>query len=89
MGIHDLQRGLDALRRALAEVLESGFDGLDPVPVTAYDGPLRRPARTADLPWLLTQTSQSRRDGDRRRRPATTTPRSPPPRSRTRPRAAA
>ncbi len=59
MGIHDLQRGLDALRRALAEVLDSGFDGLEPAPVTAYDGPLRRPARTPDLPWLLAQTSQS------------------------------
>ncbi len=59
MGLHDLQRGLDALRRALAEVLDQGFDGLEPLPVTAYDGPLRRPARTPDLPWLLAQTSQS------------------------------
>jgi RNA polymerase sigma-70 factor (ECF subfamily) len=60
MGLHDLQRGLDALRRALAGVLESGFDEhLRPMPVTAYDGPLRRPARTPELPWLLAQTSQS------------------------------
>ena len=59
MGIHDLQRGLDALRRALAEVLETGLDLPQPLPVTAYDGPLRRPGRTADVPWLLAQTSQS------------------------------
>src|SRR6201989_3245835 len=61
MGLHDLQRGLDALRRALAHVLESGLDGpaLAPVPVTSYDGPLRRPAGTPDLGWLLAQTSQS------------------------------
>ena len=55
MGAHELQRGLNALRRALAEFLESG---LDPVPVTAYDGPLRRPDSLADSSWLLTQTSQ-------------------------------
>src|SRR4051812_43405943 len=59
MGLHDLQRGLDALRRALVEVLDSGFDGLDPLPIATYDGPLRRPARAPDLPWLLAQTSQS------------------------------
>ncbi|WP_027862934.1 sigma-70 family RNA polymerase sigma factor [Marmoricola sp. URHB0036] len=59
MGLHDLQRGLDALRRALVEVLDSGFDSLDPLPLTTYDGPLRRPARAPDLPWLLAQTSQS------------------------------
>src|SRR6195952_5387474 len=58
MGLHDLQRGLDALRRALADVAEPGFEDLQPLPVTAYDGPLRRPGRTPDLPWLLTQTSQ-------------------------------
>ena len=89
MGIHDLQRGLDALRRALAEVLDSGFDGLEPAPVTAYDGPLRRPARTPDLPWLLAQTSQSAATADHQRRPARRLRASPPPRSRTRPRAAA
>jgi RNA polymerase sigma-70 factor (ECF subfamily) len=63
MGIDDLQRGFDALRRALAEVFEAGLDGpgpaFSPVPVTSYDGPLRRPGRTPDVPWLLTQTSQS------------------------------
>jgi RNA polymerase sigma-70 factor (ECF subfamily) len=63
MGAHDLQRGLDALRRALAEVINAGFDFPDPhaVPLaaTAYDGPAHRPDRTGDLPWLLTQTSQS------------------------------
>src|ERR1700750_1573523 len=59
MGNHDLQRGLDALRRALAEVLAGGFDVPGPLPVTAYDGPLRRPTRRPDVPWLLTQTSQS------------------------------
>ena len=60
MGAHAVLRGLNALRRALAEVLESGLDGpaLVPVPVSSYDGPLRRPSRTPDLPWLLTQTSQ-------------------------------
>lgn len=55
MGHHDLQRGLDALRRALVEVLQTGPP--DPVPITAYDGPLRRPTRPTDVPWLLTQTS--------------------------------
>jgi RNA polymerase sigma-70 factor, ECF subfamily len=59
MGVDDLQRGLDALRRALAEVLRSGFDA--PLPATAYAGPHRprRPDATSDLPWLLTQTSES------------------------------
>ncbi len=57
MGVDDLQRGLDALRRALADVLESGLDGPIPVPVASYDGPARR-LDPADLPWLLTQTSQ-------------------------------
>lgn len=56
MGIHDLQRGLDALRRALAEVLETGLDPA-PVPVTA-PGRACRPGRLDDVPWLLTQTSQ-------------------------------
>src|SRR5690349_9784805 len=63
MGAHDLQRGLNALRRALAEVLEAGF-GPEPVPVMAYDGPLRRPDRrsarlTAESSWLLSQASPS------------------------------
>jgi RNA polymerase sigma-70 factor (ECF subfamily) len=59
MGLHDLQRGLDALRRALAEVLETGFDLPEPLPIRAYDGPLRHPTRAPEVPWLLTQTSQS------------------------------
>src|SRR3954453_16268481 len=59
MGLHDMHRGLDALRRALAEVLASGLDGPGPLPVTAYDGPLSRPTRTSEVPWLLAQTSQS------------------------------
>jgi RNA polymerase sigma-70 factor (ECF subfamily) len=62
MDRHELQRGLDALRRALAEVLEAGLDGFDgprPLPATAYDGPLRRPATGPSLPWLLAQASQS------------------------------
>ena len=56
MGIDDLQRGLDALRRALAEVLETGFDPA-PIPVT-IDGRPRRTDAPYDVPWLLTQTSQ-------------------------------
>jgi RNA polymerase sigma-70 factor (ECF subfamily) len=57
MGVDDLQRGLDALRRALAEVLEGGFP--DPLPAPAYVDPVHRPDRIRDLPWLLTQTSES------------------------------
>jgi RNA polymerase sigma-70 factor (ECF subfamily) len=55
MGAHDLQRGLDALRRALAEVLEA------PVPTPLPTGPGPRPAGPAPLgasTWLLSQTSQ-------------------------------
>ena len=59
MGTHELQRGLDALRRALAEFLESGLDLPQPIPVAAADGPLRRPGRSREVPWLLTQTSPS------------------------------
>ncbi len=58
MGVDDLQRGLDALRRALAEVLEGGLDP-HPLPATTYAGPVPRRDRTGDLPWLLTQTSES------------------------------
>ncbi len=58
MSVHDVQRGLNALRRALAEILETGLDLPQPVPVTPYDGPLRRPDRCADAHWLLTATSQ-------------------------------
>jgi RNA polymerase sigma-70 factor (ECF subfamily) len=57
MGIHDLQRGLDALRRALAEVLDTRLDPA-PIPVTVHGRP-RRTGRPDDVPWLLTQTSQS------------------------------
>jgi len=65
MGFDDLQRGLNALRRALAEVLESGIDLYDPilgstpalVPVSGYDAPASRRDRMADLPWVLTQTT--------------------------------
>ncbi len=52
MGRHDLQRGLDALRRALAEVLEPPAQ---PVPAYAEGAPAD-PARST--PWLLTQTSE-------------------------------
>jgi len=55
MGVHDLQRGLNALRRALAEVLEQGLDP-QPIPVSAYDGPLRRPPQR-DAGWLFAQTT--------------------------------
>jgi RNA polymerase sigma-70 factor (ECF subfamily) len=57
MDAHDLQRGLNALRRALAEALEAGhLDLQGPLPVAAYDGQARRPDRARDLPWLLSQT---------------------------------
>jgi RNA polymerase sigma-70 factor (ECF subfamily) len=55
MDARDLQRGLDALRRALVQVLEPP----GPSPVAAYAEPARRPDRQRDLPWLLTQTSES------------------------------
>ena len=58
MGVDDLQRGLDALRRALAEVLEGGLDA-HPLPASSYAAPVRRRDRATDLPWLLTQTSES------------------------------
>ncbi len=48
---HDLQRGLDALRRALAEILEPPVQTVPAHPQGAD------PARFA--PWLLTQTSES------------------------------
>ena len=57
MGFHDEERGLNALRRALAEVLQNGLDP-EPIPVTIHAAP-GRPARGLDVPWLLTQTSQS------------------------------
>ena len=80
---HDLQRGLDALRRALAEVLEP------PTPRrhrrTPYAAPRRHPPRA-----LAADADQ--RAGSHDAGPAlgsrTTTPHWPPPRSRTRPRAA-
>jgi RNA polymerase sigma-70 factor (ECF subfamily) len=59
MDAHDLQRGLNALRRALAEILETGLDLPDPLSVAATSGPAMRPDRAGDLPWLLTQTSPS------------------------------
>ena len=57
MGFHDEERGLNALRRALAEVLQNGRDP-EPIPITIHAAP-GRPARGLDVPWLLTQTSQS------------------------------
>jgi|EndMetStandDraft_8_1072994.scaffolds.fasta_scaffold28563_3 RNA polymerase sigma-70 factor (ECF subfamily) len=65
MGVDDLQRGLNALRRALAEVIDAGFDfpdALSPEPLraTSYDGPPpRRPGTHRDVPWLMTQTTPS------------------------------
>ncbi|MET0999232.1 MAG: sigma-70 family RNA polymerase sigma factor [Marmoricola sp.] len=53
MGVHDLQGGLDALRRALAEVLDPRT--LVPAPVNGPIPTAADPQRTA--PWLLTQTS--------------------------------
>ena len=52
MATHDLQRGLDALRRALAEVL------VPPVQTAQAlaDGAVPDPTR--HTPWLLTQTSE-------------------------------
>jgi RNA polymerase sigma-70 factor (ECF subfamily) len=53
MGVDELQRGLDALRRALAEVLDPGtFVPVHTGTPTSPTGP-GRPA-----PWLLTQTSE-------------------------------
>ena len=55
MGTHEFQRGLDALRRALAEVLEP--QGL--VPAEAGSGATSSaPDPLGSAPWLLTQTSQ-------------------------------
>src|SRR6476660_3490539 len=56
MGAHDLQRGLDALRRALSEVLAGDVRWPEPLLVTAGAVP-GRPVSLADAPWLLTQTS--------------------------------
>jgi RNA polymerase sigma-70 factor (ECF subfamily) len=55
MGAHELRRGLDALRRALAEVL----DATAPQPLTV-DGaaPVRTRDRADSAPWLLSQTSE-------------------------------
>jgi RNA polymerase sigma-70 factor (ECF subfamily) len=58
MGGLDLERGLDALRRALAEVLQSGLDGPQPLPAYAVPSGPQRPGRARDVPWLLTQTSE-------------------------------
>jgi RNA polymerase sigma-70 factor (ECF subfamily) len=49
---HDLQRGLDALRRALVEVLEPPL----PAGQQAHVGAV--PDATRHAPWLLTQTSE-------------------------------
>jgi RNA polymerase sigma-70 factor (ECF subfamily) len=55
MGAHELKRGLDALRRALAEVLEPPF----PAPLHAQAAGTVGPAdRARSAPWLLTQTSE-------------------------------
>jgi RNA polymerase sigma-70 factor (ECF subfamily) len=53
MGVHDLQRGFDALRRALAEVLYPSI--LVPAQVQAPG--TYPPDRARSAPWLLTQTS--------------------------------
>ncbi len=62
MGGDKLQQGLDALRRALAEVLRPDPDLAGTLPAT---GP-RRADRATEPPWLLTETSQ---------RPGATAPR--------------
>ncbi len=49
---HDLQRGLDALRRALMEVLEP------PLPAVQQAHAGAGPDATRHAPWLLTQTSE-------------------------------
>ena len=54
MGSQDLRRGLDALRRALAEVLEP--PDLVAVPVGIPLEPASEPA--SRTPWLLTQTTE-------------------------------
>jgi RNA polymerase sigma-70 factor, ECF subfamily len=59
MDAHDLQRGLNALRRALADILETGLDAHGPLPATASDAPALRPDRPGDLTWLLAQASSS------------------------------
>lgn len=65
MGGLELQRGLDALRRALAEVLQEGpegFGGLGPVPAYAVapgqSGQQGHRRPRPEVPWLLTQTSE-------------------------------
>ncbi len=75
MGNHDLQRGLDALRRALAEVLRAD---LAPAPVAAADGALRRPATRRRAVAADPDQPAARRRRPRPPDPAsTTTPRSP------------
>ncbi len=54
MGTHEYQRGLDALRRALAELLEP--QAL--VPVEAGPGTTTPADAVRCAPWLLTQTSE-------------------------------
>jgi RNA polymerase sigma-70 factor (ECF subfamily) len=54
MDVDAVQQGLDALRRALAEVLDPRT--LRPAPVTASG--TTRPDLTRSAPWLLTQTSE-------------------------------
>jgi RNA polymerase sigma-70 factor (ECF subfamily) len=53
MGVQDLQRGLDALRRALAEILDPAIL----VPVEAQNPGPTAPDPALSAPWLLTQTS--------------------------------
>ena len=54
MGVGEWQRGLDELRRALAEVLEPR--SLTPIPARPTGASAPGPVRST--PWLLTQTSE-------------------------------
>jgi RNA polymerase sigma-70 factor (ECF subfamily) len=56
MGVGEWQRGLDELRRALAEVLEPRT--LTPAPIHARATGAAAPGPVRSTPWLLTQTSE-------------------------------
>jgi RNA polymerase sigma-70 factor (ECF subfamily) len=56
MGVDELARGLEALRRALARELASNLLGMEPA-VASGAGTVE-PDRTRSAAWLLTQTSE-------------------------------
>jgi RNA polymerase sigma-70 factor (ECF subfamily) len=58
MGDHELERGLDALRRALAEILTPPAPTLIPGLSVAEVHPRTPRNPRGSAPWLLTQTSQ-------------------------------